>query len=58
MARAYVSHSGGHKKESLSSVKCGFKECTQVGLVVIRGHTVMRNVIHRKESLYGTKLTL
>ena len=30
MAKAYVHHSGGSKKESLSNVKSGFKECTQV----------------------------
>ena len=30
MAKAYVSLPGNHKKESLSNVKFGYKECTQV----------------------------
>ena len=31
MAKAYVNTPTNHQKESLTNVKCGFKECTQVG---------------------------
>ena len=39
MAKAYVNTPTNHQKESLTNVKCGFKECTQVRLIASETQT-------------------
>ena len=43
MAKAYVNTPTNHQKESLTNVKCGFKECTQVRLIASEIQTSSRS---------------